>query len=242
LSTLHEGFSTAGDLHPSNSQNRRHRLLGLQQYNQAVRRTHQLLETKTPRAVDVVLVSCILFICHELIQYNHHMALQHLENGLRVLVAAPVTSINQPVAQLFSRIVIQSMFLGDAHVKPHKFRKPQSYVEQAFTSTLDARDGLEEQFLLAYPLVFAAPYKVISSDQIANQYQIASCSLARWEEPFRTFLSQYHISFTAKDASAIELLQIHCQSLSIMVQLAAGYQRASATSAFLNLINLVNVS
>jgi hypothetical protein len=47
------------------------------------------------------------------------------------------------------------------------------------------------------------------------------------------------MSFTAKDSSAIELLQIHFQSLWTMAQLAAGQPRARATPAFLILIDLV---
>lgn len=235
LSTLHEGFSIGGDLHPRNRENQRHQLLGLEQYNKAVHGTYQLLESRTPYNIDMALISCVLFICHELIQYNHHMTIEHFIKGLRVLTTSPESNINKPIAQLFSRLAIQSMFLGDANIRPELLRIPRTLVERPFTSTSDARDGLEKQFLLAYPFIYAAPYRAQPSERIADEYQ----GLKRWERRLQTFREQNHILLTAKDVAAVELLQIHSQYLSIMLRLAEGRSSESLTPAFEHAIGLV---
>ncbi|KIM94154.1 hypothetical protein OIDMADRAFT_60988 [Oidiodendron maius Zn] len=238
LSTLHEGFCVGGDLHPGNSQNQRHQAFGLQQYNHAVRKTYQLLKSNKSEDIDLVLVSCLLFVCHELVLYSSG-AMEHLERGLRVLLAASESSINKPVRQLFSRFVIQSLFLGDAHVKPHDLRKPQPYAERAFINTLDARDSLDEQFILAYPFIFAASYNILTTDQVADLYQGHISRLARWEERFQIFQAQYHNSFAAMDKAALELLQIHRRCFSIMLDIAGGKPPASITPIFSCVINLI---
>lgn len=238
LSTLHEGFAVGGDLHPSNKENQKHRLLGLQQYNKAVVRTHQLLESRSPEAIDMALVSCLLFICHELIQYNHYMAIQHYTKGLGILAAVPESDINKPIAQLFRRVTIQSMFLGNAHTRPELLLIPPRSVEQPFTSASDARDSLEEQFLLAYPYMYTAPYRVQSSGKIAEKYQSYSLALDKWNKRLQMFRNKQQSLLTAKDTLAVELLRVHSQCLSIMLELAAGRSPEILTSAFENVISL----
>jgi hypothetical protein len=209
LNTLHEGFAVGGDLHPRNTENQKHQLLGLQQYNKAVVRTHQLLESGAPEDVDVALVSCVLFVCHELIQYNHHMAIEHYIKGLGVLAAVPESDINKLISQLFCRITIQSMFLGDAHTRPGLLRIPPRSAERPFTSTTDARESLDEQFLLSYPFMYAAPYGIQSPEKRADLYQRFSSELERWDRRLQIFRDKHHLLLTAKDGTAVELLKVH---------------------------------
>jgi hypothetical protein len=233
LSTLHEGFTVGGDLHPRNAENQMHQLLGLQQYSKAVVRTHQLLESRAPEAVDVALVSCVLFICHELIQYNHHhMAIKHYIKGLGVLAAVSESEINKPISQLFCCITIQSMFLGDAHTSPGLLRIPPRSAERPFTSTTNARGSLDEQFLLSYPFMYAAPYGLQPPEKRADLYQKFSSELVGWDRRLQIFRDKHCLLLTPKDGTAVEFLRVHSQCLSIMLQIAAGRSPESLTSAF----------
>jgi hypothetical protein len=239
LSTLHEGFSIGGDLHPDNRENQRHQLLGLQQYNKAVLRTCQLLETRTAQATDVAMISCVLFVCYELLQYNHYMVIEHFAKGLCVLAAAPESDISRRVSQLFYRLAIQSLFLGESHIVPRDLRMPRLSPEQPFTNPSDARDTLEEQYLIAYPFIYAARCRLHSREQMDSEYQKLSLALERWERRLQTFRDENCMLFTAKDTAAVELLKIHSLCLSIMLQLAGGRYPESLTPAFEKVINLV---
>ena len=180
-----------------------------------------------------------MFIYYELIQSNYGMAVQHLIRGLRIFCAVPVSDLRKSVSKLFLRIVTQSMFLGAAHVKPHDIPIPRSHTKQPFTSPSDARDSLDEIFILAYPFVFAAPYKFLSPEQISDQYRELSSLLAEWEVQLQTLITQQGKSFSARDVAATEILPIHCQCLSIFLRLASGEPAASTIPAFYRVVSLV---
>lgn len=238
LSTLHEGFSVAGDLHPHNKANLIHRRLGLQQYNRAVGKTVELLNSKGHRSLDAVLVSCVLFVCHELLQYNYSMAIKHLMNGLSILAPAPESELNKPIGRLLYRIVIQSMFLGDCHVPPERLRNRTAALDLPFSCPSDARDSLDDQFITVYPFVFASPYNILTPAQAAMRCQKLSAEIARWKERFDTYLVQHRKSFTPKDSAGVQLLQIHYECLLIMLKVAGATPPEALTPAFSHVVDL----
>lgn len=240
LSTVHEGYSIKGDIHPHQIETRGHRLIGLEQYNKAIQRTYQLLESRTAYAADVALVSCMLFICYELTQYNYHMVIEHLMEGLHILLAAPESEINRHIARLFSRIAIQSMFLGEVHLRPQLLRIIKSPPEHPFTSPSDARDVLDEHYMAAYTFVYSAPYGSQTPEKIAAQYERLSSALERWERKLQIFIDQNQLLLTTKETAGVRILKIHSQCLSIMLQIAGGISLDGLTPAFERIIKLVS--
>lgn len=219
---------------------RGHQLIGLEQYNKAIQRRYQLLESKTDYAADVALVSCMLFICYELTQYNYHMVIEHLNEGLRILLGAPESETNRHIAQLFYRIAIHSMFLGEVHLKPQLRRMPKLSPKHSFTSPSDARDALDEHYMAAYTFIHSAPYGSQTPGEISAQYQKLSSDLERWGRQLHVFGEQNHLLLTTKETAGVELLKIHCQCLSIMLHIAGGISLETLTSAFERIIKHVN--
>ena len=60
-------------------------MFAIKQCNKAINYLNTPPASGVPRSGEAVLLSCVLFICIEAFQGNHHTALTHLENGLKVI-------------------------------------------------------------------------------------------------------------------------------------------------------------
>jgi hypothetical protein len=71
FSGLHESFEKSHSNTDTIYHTDEDKFLALQQYNKAIRQTAQLLDMKDPTTCRVALISCLLFVCLELIQDNY---------------------------------------------------------------------------------------------------------------------------------------------------------------------------
>jgi hypothetical protein len=110
-------------------------------------------------------ISCLLFVCLELIQDNYTFSINHLIGGLRMLqycqnpanstpLLLGLSSAHEYLKQFFGRIVVQTMFTGDTHFdlggipKLYKIEAPAR-----FSTVTEARDALESLFFAVYPFL-----------------------------------------------------------------------------------------
>lgn len=144
-----------------------HQLFGLQQYNKAIGHLKaRLCDTGDPKLTEIVLISCVLFICLELLQGQNKAAITHLQNGLKILCDSTRQRYVQParnnrlqskaepysteehLVESFSRLDIQSAMFGER--SPRLFLVPQQnkvehdlWVPETFRSLIEARQYLD---------------------------------------------------------------------------------------------------
>ena len=257
FSSLHECYESHKQKDNTRSQvlNRANevRRYGLTYYNAAVRQTMQLLDNKDPKSCHISLISCLLFICLELIQDNYAASITHLTGGLQLLnfcekfqreepLLPSISALSNQVKQFFCRIIVQSLFLGDTHYAVSMIPK-QSCVEAptVISSVSKARDMLDTLFLSSYHFlqpIYANSYNDYE-DLKLRQTQLLN-ELQNWYRLFRELLAAQG-QLTTKDSTGIILLEIHHVSLYIMLDTALDKSKtlwSDPTSPFLRIINL----
>lgn len=110
----------------------RYELLALQQYNKAIGRLSVHFEEKNRYSLQVALISCMIFICIELLRENLTAANTHFQNGLKLLdeIQHPLKpslganplmlrlregSIEDSLIKVFTRLSIHSQYLAQAY-------------------------------------------------------------------------------------------------------------------------------
>jgi hypothetical protein len=253
FSGLHESFEKSHSNKDAIYHTDEDKLLALQQYNKAVRQTVQLLDMKDPTSCRVALISCLLFVCLELIQDNYTFSINHLIGGLRMLQYCQNTAsstpllpglsfVNEHLKQFFGRIVVQTMFMGDTHFdvrvipKLYKIETPP-----VFSTVTEARDVLDCLFLAVYPFLHLTAREPNHNTGKIYQHTL-STQLQAWCHLFREFVAENQHRFTPKDFTGAILLEIHHICLTIMVDTALDtslYFQSTPASSFLRIISLV---
>ena len=236
FSSLHEcyeGYKESNAYSSGLSPDNKTYLYGLKQYNIAVRQTAQLLDTKDQASCRVALISCLLFVCLELMQDNYPAAITHLTGGLQLLsfcqnaqkTRPPVpglSHLHNSLQQIFGRIIVQTMFLADTHyavsIIPTLF---ESEIPTMLSTVAEARDLLDRLFLSSYCFLRAISKEASdSSGARMLEKTLLSNRLQDWYRLFREFVDTRQNSFTTKDSTGAVLLEIHFVSLSIMIDTA----------------------
>ena len=249
LSTLHEAFEIAGNPDPKYGQNQHKRKLALLQYNESVRQTHQLLAKHGQKSSEIALVSCLLFISHELMQYNYYAAVGHIGMGLRMFTPHPCSTINHGLTKLFSRIVVQSMFLARTHFDISLLPKFVVPVSNYFSSLSDIRDALEGHFIAAFPFLHNARNNDSRSDKLplqvtrsfkSSQYNELLSNIEIWHSRLQIFVRQHRPNFTPKDSTGAKVLELHYRCLKIMINNANMVNEPNpASSDFVDVLSIV---
>jgi hypothetical protein len=258
FSSLHQCYEShgRGTAHTSApNQANEIRRYGLTHYNVAVRRTVQLLDIRDPTSCNIALISCLLFVCLELIQDNYAASITHLTGGLRLLscfenaqrerpLLPSISALNDQLKQFFCRIIVQSLFLGDTHyavgVIPKLIEVEPS---TAFSSVAEARDLLDSIFLSSYGFlqpIYANSYDSYEVEKL-RQTQLLN-RLQNWYGLFREFVQATQGQLNTKNSAGVILLEIHYVSLVIMLDTALDKSKtfwSAPTSPFLRIISLV---
>lgn len=187
-------------------------MLALQYYNKAVHQTAQMLNLQDATSCRVALVSCLIFVCLELIQDNYTISINHLIGGLRMLQycqneAANLFSrpslllLHDDLKKFFSRIIVQTMFMADTHFDVRVVPKyPKADTQTPFGSVTEARDILDIIFLSVY--LFLHLVKREPRHDMGTIYQQSlSNSLKEWHHLFRQFEIERKEILTAQDVT-----------------------------------------
>ncbi|KAJ5105991.1 hypothetical protein NUU61_003338 [Penicillium alfredii] len=91
----------------------------LQQYNKAIRDFLGQLGSAQEVGVELMLITCLLFVCFEMLQLNNQRALDHVQGGVQILSerqrnGRPIirNNIDRELCQLFSRLNTQVSLFG----------------------------------------------------------------------------------------------------------------------------------
>lgn len=125
----------------------------LQQYNKAIQSFIGQMNTPQTVDIDLVLVTCLLFICLETLQSKNIRALDHIQSGVQILAARSqekkITMDNEFDRELlhtFSRLNIQTCLFGRGiqplDIQPEKSTFAESHEKLAFDNISQARETL----------------------------------------------------------------------------------------------------
>jgi hypothetical protein len=117
LSSLYEAGAMSLSVHQPSSSDRRRYLTGfaIRHYTKAVALLYNRISLTAP-SLEVILISCLIFIWLEFLQDNVDTALNHLQGGIRILaeqqyLAGSPTLVKQ-LARYFTRLHVQASLHG----------------------------------------------------------------------------------------------------------------------------------
>ncbi|CAP68587.1 uncharacterized protein PODANS_7_5580 [Podospora anserina S mat+] len=233
VSSLHEGMVQAAMmpqlLHNNDSENRS--AFALFQYNRAIACLLEQMRTVNARPL-VPLLTCVLFVCIELMQSKDKESLIHLEQGRQILSqlgprvtgrSPEIDLIKQHLVPMYTRMSLTSLMLGCAPTAIPEPLKTLTEVPMVFKTIDEVRyalyDFMDQCLRFAKKSHAAKISKVPEEDMRA--FELEQDVLLRKLAKFNVAFSLYR-STKAKEAppGSIALIQVHVHTTFIWVSTA----------------------
>lgn len=228
ISALHEHLTK-----PSNATQR----VFLQQYNKSIRPIHSL---ESDNKTQVTLACCIIFVCLENSQGNHERALEHLGNGLRVYniwaiqdVRAAVKQAQANILETITRFEVQATSFWDSR---KTFLIPDSNSQEPECGdrfpSLHAASLAQQYYELRVFYVLTAVSPKSSRTERASNFEAMfphstkllhsfNIGMLNWKRAFDGLVQAEASKWGPGEVHRGLLLQLHYQSLSLVVDLRA---------------------
>ena len=215
----------------------------LQQCNKAIGHLKRDISSSGLHSKQMLLMSCIIFICFEALQSNYESALSHMQAGLQIFrdwqaeVSKPSApgivgssqhqqSVDSEITKVFSRLNMQPLLFPDTHLFSMDFLKQDACpivisVPNAFKTLQEARDCLDS--CMSYKLQASVAAFYISQrsedETSASQPQNATNEplLSRWAAAFDALVEKASPNPRLQDCQGAELLQIQYNSAKILL-------------------------
>ncbi|KAH7304246.1 hypothetical protein B0I35DRAFT_151623 [Stachybotrys elegans] len=187
--------------------------LSLQSYNRAIQQIGHLLKQRDPHSIRVAAVTCILFICIEMLRRRQTMVAKHYHYGLELL--QEVQKQRQPIDKLitdaFSRITMHLNLLGQTSQTLYGIPSlpgpiPVLRSNDTFPTLDSAKDALEHLWTSVFELQGQA-------EQIGLEKTSVPPDLVRRQTNLRVQLSTWKDMFhesmrtTLANPTAMELIK-----------------------------------
>ncbi|KAH8749493.1 hypothetical protein F5883DRAFT_580886 [Diaporthe sp. PMI_573] len=224
----------------SDESRKQHERFMLEQYNKAIAclRPHFTKTDRDGESARVVLITCVVFVCLELLQGRYVEGQTHLQNGLNLLsqlqaelhtprtrgvlvLGHPQESVSDSyLVEAFSRLYAQSSLFGQvpgACCKPYAVSTviPNSTIRAPpplFTSMNQARQHLDELFNAIHCLTARCPRKRIVRDApkalLDTQRHIQTC-LRLWLQVYKVSRLNLISQLNLRDALSYPLLTVY---------------------------------
>ena len=192
LVTLHEDYADSQQLFPAGSR------YALQHYAKAVNELLNLETVARPEAVDIALVSCIVFSSLEFLRGHFHSALSHVLSGKRILEEERTNANNgrfHPIPRLllediFLRLETQVISIGGNRSiipVPIPLRPPKPIIPPIFASVPEAFFFLETlQNQIIHFFSFAAQV-LVEKDHKPEAFEMLAPELTEFEQLFNAW-------------------------------------------------------
>lgn len=210
----------------------------LQQCNKAIASLNKELSLKGQRSIEVLLMSCVLFVCFETLQGNYESALTHMESGVRMYrnwqaennkpercVYGRPQSVGAEIAQIFSRLNLQVLMFPDTHLVGKDFYDTStttliesppntfSYLKQAKDRLDNCMSYIFQRSIAAY---FARQDLVNESQKRSPEFQTYRALLSEWSILFRNFIRRCGTSLGPVDQQRARVLEIQYRAATIL--------------------------
>ena len=210
----------------------------LQQCNKAITNLNQGLAVKGQQSIQVLLMSCVIFVCFETLQGNYESALTHMESGLRMyrnwqaensnpgpgVSSGRHHTIDKEIVQIFSRLNLQVLMFPDTHLLGRDFYTAHvnpliDPPPTTFSCVKEARDRLDNCMNYIFQSVLVAYFGRQDMDQGTDgslEFQHYQALLSQWSVLFGAFMRSCGPALGAEDRQRVELLEIQYKTATIL--------------------------
>ena len=203
-------------------------VLALQQYNKAIESLNHSLIDDGSNQQHVVLFTCVLFLCFEVLRGNESAALVHLENGLNILQRSLGSTVpgavytaslarsttDEALWRMFTRMDLQaSSYMGlristfVMSPKPRPFFGNISEARSDLDNILGAVYSFNRDFARGYR--YGSPAAIPSSVTLERQTLLSH--LATWLQNLNVLLSNGAANLPFKDICGAIVLKLEHQ-------------------------------
>jgi hypothetical protein len=215
-----------------------HNKFALQQCNKAITSLNQQLSLKGQQSIEVLLMSCVLFVCFETLQGNYESALTHMESGVRMYrnwqaenkkpeprVYGLPQSVDKEIAQIFSRLNLQVLMFPDTHLIGKDFYDTNfsTLIESppnSFSCLNDAKDRLDNCMSYIFQTLIAAYFArqdlVNETQKRSPEFQTYRNLLFQWSVLFGNFMKHTGTSLGPADQQRARVLEIQYKAATIL--------------------------
>ncbi|PMD12882.1 hypothetical protein NA56DRAFT_756235 [Hyaloscypha hepaticicola] len=198
--------------------------LALYQHTEAISKLKQKMHAENDASIQIVLMTCAIFVCFEMFQSNFEAALVHMTNGVYVFynwVSNDTCSTRHPrefTAQLeaiFGRLMLQIILFIDT--KPHEWK----FINPAFTPALplvtpmfrsvdEARDCLDRCTCSLYHRMISSQFRELEEHEVDTNplSQLTTNPLDEWEMSFESFMTKESGNLSPREQKVAVLLEI----------------------------------
>lgn len=206
----------------------------LQQYNKAIRNFLEQMSAPEVVGVDMMLITCVLFICLEMLRTNNLRAMDHVQGGLQILAKhmregklVIRTGFDRELIQLFHRLNVQISFFGrplqplDVPIEKPISLSPNTTV--VFDHISQARECLTDLLNRAMSLIREVAIRRVERPEPVTQkmlldQQALAQEFYKWQAAFETMMIKSAKNIGITDARAPLVLQIEYHAILIWLK------------------------
>ena len=211
----------------------------LQQCNKAIANLNRELGIKGRQSIQVLLMSCVIFVCFETLQGNYESALTHMESGVRMYrnwqaensKSGSSTSsgqhhaIDKEITQIFSRLNLQVLMFPDTHLLGRDFYTTNvnpliDPPPNSFSCLKEARDRLDNCMSYVFQSVLAAYFGrqdyLHQTEKASQEFQTYHTLLSQWSVLFSDLMRNFGTSLGPEDLQRVNLLEIQYKAAKIL--------------------------
>lgn len=235
----------------------------LQQCNKAIGFLNQSISSNTHPSIEMLLMSCAIFICFASLQGNYESALCHMQSGLRIFrrwqerlgepsnAKAAVSpgrnqTVDSEIVQIFCRLNIQTLLFIDTHLFSKDFMTQGSIqqihpVRPSFRNLHEAKDFLDNYISNKLSAGVATYLRHQSCD---NDLYDQDCVIidehpfSDWSAAFHAFLKESGPALNAKDVQRAKMLEIQYKCAEVLLSVGVP-PREQALDAFMEVFETV---
>ncbi|KAG4032687.1 hypothetical protein MFRU_006g01530 [Monilinia fructicola] len=209
----------------------------LQQYNKSIRHIRSF---ESDNKTQVTLACCIIFVCLENAQGNHEKALEHLENGLKVYnvwalqdVRPAVKQAQEDILEIITRFDVQATSFWDSR-KPVLAPNSNAHEPECgdrFPSLHAASIAQQYYELRVFYVLTAVSPRTSRPEWVSNSEAMFphrtrllhsfNIGMLNWKRAFDGLVKADAAKWGKSETHRSLLLQLHYQSLSLLVDLRA---------------------
>lgn len=255
----HPYFKSKNDA-PRNAHDR----FALQQYNKAICDLQSHLSVKSQASLNIALITCMMFICLELLRGEFKSANTHLQNGMNILsqvqgrgthdntltVRPDPQSVDDYLIEAYARLNIQSAVFGLGSRHLYILAQDltcgldsQFQIPSTFPSIYEARKYLDGLLNRVLHLVEESRDLPLASHQPISNLLIRQSnlqtSLTSWLTAYDASTPSLLLHLTPRIVFGLPILRIYHTMTSIMLRTAFSIQETaydSLTSSFQSII------
>jgi hypothetical protein len=208
-----------------------HDKFALRHCNKAITNLTQQFYTRGERPIEVLFISCALFVCFETLQGNYESAITHMESGVRMhrnWLAENGSSgsrtsseschiIDKEISQIFSRLNLQVLMFPDTHLLGKEFytMNVNPLIEpppESFSSLKEARDRLDNCMSYVFESIIVTYFSrqdfVNHTQKLSPEYQTYRTLLSQWSRLFSAFMTSSGADLGPADRQRASLLEV----------------------------------